>query len=318
MRSSTVTPVDALDTALARVRVEGWVGRSMVRAPWGVEMLTADPCQLAAVVTGDAWLRHGDDEPVHLPEGTVAVAAGGIPLHLGDHPDTPPELRIEDREACFDIVTGAPMADHDRTGSRTWGDPDAPGSVVLGAYRTDGEVYGLLARDLPALLVVPPDPLTEPVLAAIVTETQVERPGQQVVVDRLMELLLFAALRSWLGAVSADVPSWATALSDPIVGPALKAMHAAPEQRWTVAELAAAASVSRAAFARRFRDRVGEPPLAHLTRWRMALAADALRSEPDLDLTAVAARVGYADAFSFSAAFRRVRGTTPSAHRRTA
>ena len=310
--------MDALDTALATVRVEGWVGRSLVRPPWGVELLTADPCQLAAVVQGDAWLRHGDDEPVHLPEGTVAVACGGIPLHLGDHPDTPPDVLIADREACYDVVTGENMADHGRTGSRTWGDPAAPGSVVLGAYRTDGEVYALLERDLPPLLVVPPDPLVEPVLAAIVTETQDERPGQQVVVDRLMELLLFSALRAWLASPATHVPSWAIALSDPVVGPALHAMHAAPERRWTVADLAAEAAVSRAAFARRFRDRVGEPPLAHLTRWRMALAADALRDEPGLDLTTVAARVGYADAFGFSAAFRRVRGTTPSAHRRSA
>lgn len=310
--------MDALDTALATVRVEGWVGRSMVRPPWGVEMLTADPCQLAAVVTGEAWIRHGDDEPVHLPEGSVAVACGGIPLHMGDHPDTPADLRIEDREACYDIVTGAPMADHDRTGSRTWGDPDAPGSVVLGAYRTEGEVYALLEDELPPLLVVPPDPLVLPVLTAVAAETQDERPGQQVVVDRLMELLLFAAIRAWLASPAADVPSWATALSDPVVGPALRAMHATPERRWTVAALAAEGASSRAAFARRFREVVGEPPLAHLTRWRMALAADALRAEPGLDLTAVAARVGYADAFSFSTAFRRVRGTTPSAHRRTA
>jgi AraC-like DNA-binding protein len=319
VRASTLDAVDPLDTALATVRVEGWVGRSMVRPPWGVEMATEDPCQLAAVVTGEAWIRHGDDEPVHLPEGSVAVAGGGVPLHMGDHPDTPPGVRIEDREACYDIVTGALLVDHERTGSRTWGDPAAPGSVVLGAYRTDGEVYALLEQELPPLLVVPPDPLTAPVLAAIVTETQDERPGQQVVVDRLMELLLFAAIRAWLASpASHGVPSWATALADPMVGPALRAMHTAPERRWTVAELAAEAAVSRAAFARRFRERVGEPPLAHLTRWRMALAADVLRTEPGLDLTTVAARVGYADAFGFSTAFRRVRGTSPSAHRRTA
>ena len=311
--------MDALDTALATVRVHGaMVGRSLVEPPWALEMATADPCQLAAVVRGAAWIRHGADEPVPLPEGAVAVACGGIPLHLGDHPATPPGVLVADREDCFDVVTGEHVADRGRTGSRTWGDPGAPGAVLLGSYRTDGEVYALLARDLPPLLVVPPDPAVTPVLAAIAVETQDERPGQQVVLDRLMELLLLAAVRAWLASPAAAVPSWAIALSDPVVGPALRAMHAAPERRWTVAALAAEGAVSRAAFARRFRDRVGEPPLAHLTRWRMALAADALRDEPGLDLTTVAARVGYADAFGFSAAFRRVRGTTPSAHRRSA
>jgi AraC-like DNA-binding protein len=311
--------VDALDTALATVRVHGaMVGRSLVTPPWGLEMETTDPCMLAAVLRGEAWIRHGADEPVHLPEGSVAVACGGVPFHAGDHPETPPGVRIVDREDCYDVVTGEQIAERGRTGSRTWGDPDAPGSIVLGSYRTDGEVYALLERGLPPLLVIPPDPLVAPVLAALAAETQDQRPGQQVVVDRLMELLLFAAIRAWLASPAASVPSWATALSDPMVGPALRAMHAAPERRWTVAGLAAEGAVSRAAFARRFSEVVGEPPLAHLTRWRMALAADALRSEPGLDLTAVAARVGYADAFSFSTAFRRVRGTTPSAHRRTA
>ncbi|QYG95158.1 AraC family transcriptional regulator [Iamia sp. SCSIO 61187] len=312
--------MDALDIALASVRVESaLVGRSMVEAPWGLRMDTGDLCVLVAVVRDEAWVRHGDGAPVHLEEGTVAVACGGVPVEMGDHPDTPPEVRIVDQEDCYDTVTGENVAGRDRTGARTWGDPDASGSVILSAYRAHGEVFTLLERDLPPLLVVPPDPLVAPVLAALAAETQVDRPGGQVVVDRLMELLLFASIRAWLASsAAAAVPSWSTALADPMVGPALSAMHADPARRWTVADLAAEAAVSRAAFARRFRERVGEPPLAHLTRWRMALAADALRAEPGLDLTAVAARVGYADAFSFSTAFRRVRGQTPSQHRRSA
>lgn len=295
------------------------VGRSLVEAPWALRLDSAQPCVVAAVVRGDAWLRHGTDVPVHLPEGAVVVACGGVPLHVGDHPETEPRVQIVDRDDCYDVVTGAPVGDVDRTGSRTWGDPAAPGEVILGAYRTDGALYDLLVEELPAALVVGPDPLVAPVLAALATETQEERPGQQVVVDRLMELLLFAAVRAWLASpAAADLPRWSTALVDPVVGPALRAMHADPARRWSVADLAAVGAASRAGFARRFREVVGEPPLAHLTRWRMAVAADLLRAEPTLDLTAVAERVGYADAFGFSTAFRRVRGHSPSTHRRSA
>lgn len=316
----TCSAMDALDTALASVRVEGsMVGRSLVSAPWAMELDSDLPCGLAAVVRGDAWLRHGDAEPVPLVEGSVVVACGSTPLHVGDHPDTPLGVRVRDREECYDVVTGESVAERDRIGSRTWGDPTASGEVVLGAYRTEGALFALLEDELPPALVVGPGTSVSPVLAALVAETQTERPGQQVVVDRLMELLLFAAVRDWLASpAAADLPRWSTALGDPVVGPALQAMHDDPARRWSVADLAAAAHVSRAGFARRFRALVGEPPLAHLTRWRMALAADLLRSDPRLDLTSVAARVGYADAFGFSAAFRRVRGTTPSAHRRSA
>jgi AraC-like DNA-binding protein len=94
-------------------------------------------------------------------------------------------------------------------------------------------------------------------------------------------------------------------------------LHADPAQPWTVARLAAATGVSRAAFARRFAERVGTPPMAYLTDWRIALAADLLR-ETDDTVGSVARKVGYADVFSLSTAFKRRRGTTPTQHRATA
>jgi AraC-like DNA-binding protein len=70
-----------------------------------------------------------------------------------------------------------------------------------------------------------------------------------------------------------------------------------------------------AAFARRFKEVTGEPPMSFLTEWRLALAA-AMLHEPEATLTDVARRVGYGSPYAFRAAFRRVRGISPSAHRR--
>ena len=88
-----------------------------------------------------------------------------------------------------------------------------------------------------------------------------------------------------------------------------------PEHPWTVAELAAAGGVSRAAFARRFTDVVGEPPMTFLTGWRLALAADLLR-EPGATLATVARQVGYSTPFALSTAFKRAYGVSPRDHRR--
>ena len=74
-----------------------------------------------------------------------------------------------------------------------------------------------------------------------------------------------------------------------MVGPALRLLHNEPEHPWTLAELAAACGASRAALARRFTELVGEPPMAFLTGWRIALAADLLL-EPGATVGSVAPR----------------------------
>ena len=128
--------------------------------------------------------------------------------------------------------------------------------------------------------------------------------------DRLLDLLLIAVLRAWFARPEAEAPGWYRAHADPIVGPALRALHHDPAHPWTVAELADRAGVSRAALARRFNDLVGEPPMSFLTGWRIALAADLLR-EPGATVGSVADRVGYGSAFALSTAFKRLRGISP-------
>ena len=72
--------------------------------------------------------------------------------------------------------------------------------------------------------------------------------------------------------------------------------------------------MSRAAYARRFAELVGEPPVTYLTNWRLTLAADLLR-EPSATVGSVADQVGYASPYALSAAFKRVRGVSPRDHR---
>ncbi len=121
-------------------------------------------------------------------------------------------------------------------------------------------------------------------------------------------------LRAWFARPDGAAPGWYAASGDPIAGPALRLIHDDVSRAWTVGLLAAEVGVSRAALARRFRDLVGEPPMTFLTNWRLTLAADLLRS-PDLTLAAVARQVGYGTPFALSAAFKRVRGVSPSEYR---
>jgi AraC-like DNA-binding protein len=199
-------------------------------------------------------------------------------------------------------------------GVRTWGNDPAGGTVLLvGTYRMRGEPTHRLLSALPPLAVLPGAELDSPLPALLAAEAAKDRPGQEVVLDRLLDVLLITVLRAHF-ARSATAPAWFRAHGDPVVGPALRLVHEAPEHPWTVAGLAAACGVSRAHLARRFTDLIGEPPMAYLTRRRLALAADLLR-EPGTTLGAVARRVGYGSPFALSTAFKRVHGISPQTYR---
>ena len=144
-----------------------------------------------------------------------------------------------------------------------------------------------------------------------------DEPGQEAVLDRLLDLLLIATLRTWFARPDAGAPGWYRANGDPVVGPALRMLQHNPAHPWTVASLAAEAGASRAALARRFTELVGEPPMAFLTDWRLTLAADMLL-EPGATIGAVARQVGYGSPYALSTAFKRARGVSPREHRQLA
>ena len=93
-------------------------------------------------------------------------------------------------------------------------------------------------------------------------------------------------------------------------------MHESPAYRWTLGDLAAQAGLSRSVFARRFREQVGETPIAYLTRWRMTLAAEQLTTGRR-PLAQTAFSLGYASETAFNTAFKRVMGCSPRRYARS-
>lgn len=203
-------------------------------------------------------------------------------------------------------------------GVRRWGTAlDAPTEMVTGTYALEGEVSGRLLRALPQLVVLRAGEWDSPFAGLLADEVVRDRPGQEAVLDRLLDLLLIAVLRTWFARPEAAAPAWYRAQVDPVVGPALRMLHDDPARAWTVAELARANGASRAAFAKRFTELVGEPPMSFLTGWRIALAADLLL-EPGATIASVAQQLGYGSPFALSTAFKRLRGISPHEHRRAA
>jgi len=172
----------------------------------------------------------------------------------------------------------------------------------------------LLVSLLPAIVVARGEPRLATLMHLVGDETRKARPGRELVLERLLEVLLIEALRC--GTDPASVPSVARGLSDERLVAALRAMHARPAHGWTIADLAAEAAMSRSAFFARFTRTVGLPPMEYLLVWRMALAKRLLRTR-GLAIGHVAARVGYGSASTFSTAFSRHVGMPPMRYART-
>jgi len=307
--------MDGLAALLDGPRARGaFLLRCLMDPPWSVRLEDESPLSLTAVVRGGVWAMPGGGAPFHLAAGDVVIALGPDHWTIGDDPSTPAQVVIHPGQHCT-TMDGQSLEEEMHQGVRSWGNSATGETVMLtGAYLFEGEVSRRLLRALPRFVVLSERDLGSPLVALLADEIVKDEPGQDAVLDRLLDLLLIAVLRAWFARPEAQPPSWYVGQGDAVVGPGLRLMQHHPEHPWTVAELAAAGGVSRAAFARRFTDVVGEPPMTFLTGWRLALAADLLR-EPGATLATVARQVGYSTPFALSTAFKRAYGVSPRDHR---
>ncbi|MDX3850036.1 AraC family transcriptional regulator [Streptomyces sp. AK02-01A] len=290
--------------------------KSVFNPPWSLRVEDRAPISVVTMVRGDAWVLPDNGRPVQLRPGDVAVMRGPDAYTISDRPETAVQIVVGPEQRC-NTTDGEDVTETMALGVRTWGDDTRVGSAVMlsGTYQAPSEIGRRLLAALPVLLVRPAEAGDNPLVHILAAEIGKDEIGQELVLDRLLDLLLVSVLRTWLAAPESGAPAWYRAQSDPVVGPALRLLHEQPGKAWTVASLADTVGVSRAGLARHFTQLVGEPPMAYLTGWRLTLAADLLR-EPDATVATVARRVGYSGAFALSAAFKRVRGVSPQEFRR--
>lgn len=259
-----------------------------------------------AVIKGTCRLAvEGIDEPVRLQPGDCFVLPSGRTARIGS------DLAVAPKRAS-DVL-----------------DPDRGGEIVT--YNGGGDVFlvgsrfevnsrhaEVLLRTLPPLMRVKTSGDRARLrwsIELMMEELREARPGSSLVAQQLAHMMLVQALRLYLAERSHDDVGWFTALADPHLGAALGAIHADPAFPWTVQGLAARVGMSRSTFAERFRARVGETPIAYLTRWRMMLAAEKLVHGDDT-LARIAGSLGYDSEHAFNTAFKRVMGISPRRYAR--
>jgi AraC-like DNA-binding protein len=291
-------------------------------APWGL-MREAEaendavvhsnsPSQLAhfgMVSRGNCWLSVGGmPDPLPLTGGDCFLLAPGSSYALRDNP----------RTQAHSFCEAAPK---NNTNVIHYGGGGIPTTIVSGWFRFGQMSVKPLRRLLPELILIKADQAQTLALHAtlqlLASEMSEPAPGAEVMVNRLADILFIQCVRAHIASESETCKSgWLRAIFDPKIGAALKAIHERVENPWTVEALAAAAGMSRSAFALRFKELLGETPLEYLTNWRMYKATGFLQ-DGDKKLFEVAKSVGYESDAAFSKAFKRVLGLAPSEYRRS-
>ncbi|WP_247896098.1 AraC family transcriptional regulator [Azospirillum brasilense] len=265
---------------------------------WSLEFPALDRLKFVALLKGASWLILPGRPPWLMGAGDVCLI-GRTPYAVASDPALP----RADGQSLF----GIPGRDTVQLGGS---DTISIGGSVSFA---DGNAEFLLDR-LPDVLLIPRSSPGSGAVSTILTllRDEMERAhlGRGVVTARLADVLLIEAIRAHAADGEAVGMGWLTALSDPRLGRALRAIHDDVARPWTVAQLASVANMSRAAFSAQFTRHVGQPPLAYVRAWRLTLARAAL-GQRHTDVASIASKVGYSSQSAFGHAFRRSFGVSP-------
>ncbi len=273
-------------------------------APWVLEYPASISAGFVVVLEGSTWLTAaGDVEPILLAPYEMVLLPHGKGHRI------------------VSSLTNEQYRDHDllRADSGLV-EGDLPRArVVCGCYTFERDgLHPLLAMLPRQIRVTAPEAeqclLLSSFIKILINEVRDGELGSEAIVSRLTDVIFIKIVRRWAESQPGSDLSWIDALRDSVVGPALVAIHQEPGREWDLDSLSGEVGMSRAAFSRRFRRLVGEPPLTYLTRWRMDFAARLLR-ESECPLAQIAQRIGYTSEYAFNRAFQRVRGVPPGRYR---
>jgi len=300
--------MDALSDILRSIRLSSSVYfRSDFASPWGMEMDRSPYAQFHIVVRGQCWLFTDTQEtPLALSGGDIVIFPLGDAHWIADHPD---HARLP----------GPQVLEAIRQHRAPFGEGPTSTTLVCGHFELDRDLDHPFIQALPHLIYIRgrgQHQLTwlETATNVIIQETDSGRPGAEVVVNRLAEVLFIQALRTYMEQ-SNLTQGYFAALKDPFINQALRLIHAQPEAPWKLATLARRVGLSRSAFANRFKALVGLPVLRYLTDWRMYKARQLLQ-RTGLSQLDIAEQVGYSSEAAFNRAFKRKYSQTPGAIRK--
>jgi len=300
---------DPLTQVLLGLRLEGVeYGRCLVHAPWAISFDAQAAARFHFVVSGDCWMHTPQSGWMALKAGDAVLLPRGTAHTLASSPEVPPlDLASFDRQRLADDIyllrdaTPAAQAPSHTMfcGSMTFNlDPLHP-------------LLAMMPEVIRASELAQRDPGVPMLLEAMEREASLNRIGACGILARMADVLAASIIRAWVECACSNSTGWIAALRSPGVGKVLAAIHASPEQDWSVPELASIMGASRSRFAQAFKESVGESPARYVARIRMFQARNWI-AQDGMRVTVAADRLGYDSEASFSRAFKRVIGHPPS------
>jgi len=317
MNERTPAPVEPLTEALERLRLEGAIFlRAEYTERWALgdqggplfaAMMHPGAQRLIlfhVVASGRCFVSCADGERYWANAGEVIVLPyGDVFLMGGVEPVEPVSIMSVVPPPPW---TEMPIVRYGEGGPRT--------DVVCGCLYSEDLLFDPALKAFPPVFVVRPTagPARAWFDASVAYALEASSgQGRGLPSTKLPELLIIEVLRLHLANAPAADRGWFAALRDPVLAPAMKAIHTAPERKWTVADLATEAAASRSLLDGRFREVLGLSPIRYVKEWRIRIA-QGLLATTDVKIASVARRVGYDSEEAFSRAFKRAYGRSPS------
>lgn len=309
--------MDLLGEVLLSLKIDAHsVGVFHAGDRWGFAMPRTTPTLAVAysVTQAPCWFMREGEEPVLLQQGDSILTLHGSPVALASSPDQElvsfvecwrnqglPDLNAKSRRNApihfsFDGTSKTPR-------------------LLTIAYILRDPGRNPLLSGLPECILLPGSagglqPWLPPILQLLGEEDLARKPGYLATATRLAELVFTSFVRAGVLSASSSSAGWLRGLADARIGKALAAMHTRPGHPWTASMLAAEAGMSRASFAKRFKDLTGKSPIDYLIAWRMQIAAQ-LVIDGRASVSAIVEKVGYSSETAFRKAFREHFGIAP-------
>jgi len=310
-KQDSETGFDPLSEMLRGLRLDGVeYGRCRLSEPWATSFPAQESARFHFISFGSAWLQTPAGEWLELKPGDAALIPRGDAHIIASKPGIPPlpYERFGRKEVCqgvFDVDVQCP-------------DACSATMALTASMRFNIDKLHPLLQLMPDVMLTSDLAKNEPaiphLLDAMAREVEMDRVGAGGILARLADVLTATLIRTWVEHGCGDTKGWIAAVRNPEVGRVLAAIHLEPDRDWTVAALARIMGASRSGFAERFLKVVGETPAHYVALVRMHQARQWLSD--GMRVATVASRLGYDAEASFSRAFKRIIGASPSQFRK--